>query len=448
MAAWRSLAGVVVALTLAANTPAQTFPLIEKPKAGDCFCFRLEMKLDGEQRVTREAKAVSLPLKAAATHEFAERVLDVAATGLPQKCARVYDSAKVAITLVGDVSERGLRPERRLLVAQRPKDELLVYSPTGPLTREELEVTEHFETLSLTGLLPGKEVAVGETWKVSNAVAQALCAFEGLTAQDLTCKLESAQDNVATVSVTGTANGIDVGAGVKLTVTASYRFNLTQKRLTALEWKQKDERDQGPASPAATMETTTTVTRTAIDQPASLSDVALVSVPDGLEPPATMLGLCYHDPKGRYDLLHGRGWVKTACTDEHLVLRLMERGDFVAQLTVAPWPKAEPGKHLSGEEFKKEMAETPGWEPEEELQAGEVPLEGCWCYRLAMGGKLDGLKVTQNFYLVASPKGEQIVLTFLMKPTDVEKLGTRDLSLVGSLVFPSAAKEAPAEKKP
>jgi hypothetical protein len=126
----------------------------------------------------------------------------------------------------------------------------------------------------------------------------------------------------------------------------------------------------------------------------------------------------------------------------------MERGDFVAQVTVTPWTKAAPGKHLSAEEFKEAMAETPGWEPEEEMQAGEVPLQDCWCYRLAVSGKLDGLKVTQNFYLVANPQGEQIVLMFTMKPTDVQKLGTRDLSLVGSLVFPNAAKDAPAEKKP
>jgi hypothetical protein len=449
MAAWRTLASVVVALSVAASGQAQTYPLVEKPKAGDCCRFRLEMKLEGEQRVAREGQTASLPLKMTATHEFSERVLDLAATGLPQKSARVYETARVTIARTSDVSERSLRPERRLLVAQRAKEEQLVYAPSGPLTREELEVTEHLDTLSLTGLLPGKEVGVGETWKVGNAIAVALCAFEGLGEQDLTCKLESVQENVATVRVTGTASGIDRGAGVKLTVTASYRFDLKQSRLVSLEWKQKDDRDQGPASPATAIEVTTTLTRSVIDQPPTLTDVALVSVPDGLEVPATMLGLCYHDPKSRFDLVYGRDWVMVGHPDDQLVLRLMDRGDFVAQVTLTPWTKAEAGKHLSGEEFKAAMAETPGWEPEEELQAGEVPLEGgCWGYRLSTGGKLDGLKVTQSFYLVASPQGEQVVLAFLMTPAQVQKLGTRDLSLVGGVLFPNAAKETGTDKKP
>ena len=76
--------------------------------------------------------------------------------------------------------------ERRLVVAQRSKEVPLVYCPVGPLFRQELELTsEHFDTLHLVGLLPGKAVSDGETWKLSNPVVQALCNFEGLAEQDL-----------------------------------------------------------------------------------------------------------------------------------------------------------------------------------------------------------------------------------------------------------------------
>ena len=130
-------------------------------------------------------------------------------------------------------------------------------------------------------------------------------------------------------------------------------------------------------------------------------------------------------------------WQLTAQTPSHVVLRLMERGDFVAQATLTPWPAAEKGKHLTPDEFRAAMEETPGWEPEEELQASEVPLEGMWVYRLSSAGKLDGLKVTQNFYLVAGPNGDQVVLTFTMTPAQVVKLGTRDVNMVGSVAFPA-----------
>src|SRR5207249_12166761 len=101
----------------------------------------------------------------------------------------------------------------------------------GPFTREEVEtVGEHFDTLALAGLLPGKAVAVGDTWKVGNPVAQALCLFEGLVENDLTGKLAEAKGGEAVVAVTGTARGIELGAQVKVTVTAAARFDLTQKR--------------------------------------------------------------------------------------------------------------------------------------------------------------------------------------------------------------------------
>jgi hypothetical protein len=87
------------------------------------------------------------------------------------------------------------------------------------------------------------------------------------------------------------------------------------------------------------------------------------------------------------------------------------------------------------------MAQTPGWEPEKELQASEVPVaEGLWAYRLSVMGKLDGVAVLQNFFLVAAPGGEQVVVTITMTPKQADKLGARDLTLVGGLGVPAAKK--------
>jgi len=295
----------------------------------------------------------------------------------------------------------------------------------------------HFDTLALPGLLPGKEVAVGATWDVPNGVAQAVCNFEGLTKHALKGKLESVKDGVATVAITGTAEGIDLGALVKIEVKATGRFDLKEKRLVALEWTEKDDRGQGPVSPTTVVESTTVIERKPIDQPKELSDVALVSVP-AEEPPAVMLQLDLEDAKGKFALLHTREWHLVSETDEHTVLRLMDRGDFIAQVTLTPWPAADKGKHLTPEEFKAAMHNTSGWKPERELQAGEVPSEDQrWVYRLSELGQLDGVAVLQNFYLVAAPNGEQVVLAFTMTPKQADKIGARDLSLAGSLEVPA-----------
>jgi hypothetical protein len=56
-------------------------------------------------------------------------------------------------------------------------------------------------------------------------------------------------------------------------------------------------------------------------------------------------------------------------------------------------------------------------------------------------GQLDGIKVLQNFYLVAGPNGDQVVLAFTLTPSQAEKLGARDLSMAGSIDFPTQRRD-------
>jgi hypothetical protein len=434
----------VVLLLLGAQVAlAQTYPLTETVKPGDCFRVRLEMSLTGEIKVNNDGKPETLPLTAKATHEFPERVLAAGDRGLVEKSARVYETATAAITVARDSETKGLRKERQLVVARRSKDQTVTYSPGGPLTRAELElVGDHFDTLCVAGLLPGKAVAVGDTWKIDNATAQALCHFDGLTEQALTGKLEAVEGKMARVSVTGPASGIELGAMARLKIEAACRFDLEAKRLTWLEWKQTDDRDQGPASPALTATSTTTLTRQPIERPDALSDVALVSVPADDKVPETLLCVEYRHPKGKFGLNHARGWQVVGEPDGRLVLRLIDRGDFVAQATLTPWVRAEPGQHLSADDFKAVIARTPGWQPEKELQAGEVPAggDGRWLYRVSLLGKADGVAVLQNYYLLAGPGGEQVVVAVTLAPKKAEQLGSRDLSLVGSIELPAPKK--------
>jgi hypothetical protein len=437
MSASRTLVTVLLVLASAGLAWGQSYPLAESVKADDCFRVRIEMTLSGEIKVLRDGKADKLPLTARATLEFPERVLSVTANGLPDKAARVYQTANATVGVAKQKGDKSLRKERQLVVAQRAKDQLLTYSPAGPLTREELElVGDHYDTLGLTGLLPGKDMAVGDAWKVPNAVALALGHLEALTDQDLTCKLEEVKDKIARVSVNGTINGIELGASAKLKIEANYQFDTEAKRLTKLEWKQTDERDQGPASPSLTSESTTTITRTAIDKPDSLTDAALISVPSDDKIPEALTCVDYRDPKGRFDMTYGRDWQVVGQTNERLIVRLMDRGDFVAQATITPWASAAKGKHMTEEEFKDAMNKSAGWEAEKELQVGEVPADdGKYIYRLSMIGKLDEISVMQNFYLVAGPNGEQVVIAVTLTPRKAEKLGSRDLSLAGSVDF-------------
>src|SRR5262245_33253726 len=113
----------VLAVFLAAVPALRAQALGEAIKVGDCFRCALEMKLSGEMRFAREGKVVAVPLSATASHTFAERVLAVGKAGLVEKVARVYDTARASIRAGEDRSERSLRLKRKLIVAQRHKDQ-------------------------------------------------------------------------------------------------------------------------------------------------------------------------------------------------------------------------------------------------------------------------------------------------------------------------------------
>jgi hypothetical protein len=435
----RILASVTLLLALGHAAPAAPVLLREKLAADDCFRLEVRMDLKGEMTFRKNDKPQSLPLEATARHVFPERVLMVAKNGNAEKVARLYETAEAVIKTGKYTSRRTLRTDRRLLVAQWHNDALLTYSPAGPLLSDELDLcSDHFDTLHLTGLLPGEGRSVGDTWKVSNEVVMALCHFEGLTEQSLAGKLEEVKDGKALFSIRGPANGIDLGSLVKITVDARGVFDLASRRLVRLEWKQKDEREQGPANPASLVEATTVVERSAVPMPESLGVVALSSVPEGLKAPPLALQMEYRHPRQAYALTYPRDWHIVSQTEEHLVMRLMERGDFVAQVTVAVWEKKEAGKHLSPDEFAETTGHMPGWSPARTLDAREVPTDnGCWVYRLVLAGDLKGVEVVQHFYLVANADGRQVMLGFCMTPKQADRLGTRDLSLVAGLEFPA-----------
>jgi len=429
--------GMFAGLLASGPVRAQTYSLAETLREGECFRLAAETNLGGTLKVTRDGKPVAVRIAAKNEHAFVERVL-VADTRVAKKTVRRYLTAVSRATVDGDRVERTLAADHRLIVAQRTGDSLVCYSRDGPLTRTEAEVvSEHFETLHLTGLLPGKEVSLGESWKVDSGIAQSVCLFDGLISHTLTAKLKDVSAGIATIGIEGGAKGIENGALADLTITADVRFDLAKKRIVNVVWKQKDVRDQGPVSPAAEVETTTILKRELFDEtPAELGPAVMTRIP-AEEPASNASHLLHRDPRGRFQFLYARDWHIVGQTEHHIVMRLLDRGDFVAQATVTQWQNAGAGKHISPEEFEKLTAGGTGWKMEELLERGDVPTNsGRWVYRVMARGELEGSKVVQNFYVVASPDGDQMILTFTMRSATATRIGTRDLGLVNAIEFP------------
>ena len=97
---------------------------------------------------------------------------------------------------------------------------------------------------------------------------------------------------------------------------------------------------------------------------------------------------------------------------------------------------------MAAEDFKKAVSEAPGWTQSKLLGEGQVPTAtGCWLYKVSAEGKMENVPVTQNFYLIAGPQGDQLVVTVAMKPDKVKVVGTRDVALVKAIEFGKKIRE-------
>lgn len=425
----RRFAVVFGFILISGPVSAQTVTLAESPKPGDLARHQVELTVTGNLIVTQDAKKQEIKLEAKAGYDYVQKTLAVDG-GLPLRSVRLFSAAEATALIGGDRETNALSADRRLVLANRTVDGLVCWSPAGAVTREELDlVAEQFDPHCLPGLLPGKAVAVGDTWAVANAAAHSACLFDSLIKNSLTGTLTAVADGFATIAITGTAEGIDNGAKVVITVNATAKYHLETGRIVEVLWKQADERDQGPANPASKLEATVLLKRAAAAEPKELAQADWPA-----EPPAPALLLRFSDPKARYEFRYPRDWHITGQTDDHLILRLLDRGELIAQCTLTAWKKAEPGQHVSVDDFKKAIGDSPGWVPSKVLEEGEIPLDGGrWLYRIAAEGKMEDQPAVQAFHMLAGPQGDQVAVTFAMRPDKMKLLGPRDVALVKSL---------------
>lgn len=432
-----SLIAIAVSAPLAAG---QTVQLVEAPLKDACFRNELTMRLKGTVTIPQNGKPVAISRIADATHVFAERILD-GKVGQAERSARHYERADAVIADGEEKTRLALPQTHALLIAHRVKDQLVVYHLTEALTREQLEIASHFDTLAVPGLLPGRAVKVGETWPVPREVVQAICDLDAIEKSDVTGKLEAIEGGVANLSFRGLVSGIDNSAPVTIMVKdATAAFNIKAGRVVGIDWRMSDERQQGPVSPTLSADIGFSLKRTPVQTPAQLSDIALVKVPAG-PPPANLTNLSYANATKGFALQFSREWtVVSESADGKLVLRLLDsRGDFLAQCSVTPWRKVAADNQMSLADFAKLMRESAGWQQKEGPPLDEtdkIPSpHGSSIYRVTAQGKLSDVDVLRSFYLVAAPTGQQALIDFTMLPAQASKLDGRDVTLVQSLRF-------------
>ncbi len=435
---------VVVYLILATTmvTGARAELLREVPQPDVATKVRIELKAEGKFRVqsapeTAPAKDKHEPrplaLKVESRYLFLERVLDQV-EGRP---ARVGRKVLQAVSVVkGEVRpfETSIRPEVMMIITEPKGAGYESFSPGGPLNRSELELVQGpGDPMSFWGLFSTKEVKVGDTWTVADEVARSLSGYDSLVQNQLEVTLKSLDEAQAELTIKGQVRGSALGGDGAMGLIGSAVFDRKANQVKRLRVDRAEIRQPGPVETGLDMQSTLTIDREPVEIPAELSDSAV-----GALPKLAQLGselLIFTSPDGTYTFLHDRAWHLASDDIRQVVFKKLDRGDVVAQCNLVVGPNAGKGRHQDVTEFREDVKKALGVRFVSILGAGEVEgaPAGNYRYKVAVQGREGELGLVWYYYLVASPAGDQLLVTFTLGQAKSETFGEADQQLIGRL---------------
>ncbi|MCY2963003.1 MAG: hypothetical protein NT069_05000 [Planctomycetota bacterium] len=399
----------------------------------------------------------ALPLKVDAGFKLLEKRLEGAGRQAQAlRSIRYYDQAGASITAGKQVSNADLRDECRLVVAEGTDAGIDVSSPSGPLQVGELELLRTAgDSLAVAGLLPDTAVEPSDTWKPATWVLPVLAGIEAVEKSQLSCRLEKLTDDIATISFQGEIIGAVLGAAAKVHIEGELEYKVSQRHWQKLTLTQTEKRAVGAVSPGLDVEAKITTSRRLAKAAGRLSETDLKGVP--LESNDASRLLAFDAPLWNTRVFHSRDWHLLNQNSDSALLRMLEKGELLAQCSIKKLADAEPGKHVPEEIFQKDIQKTLGKNFQKLVQAERLRIrEGLYVYRVVAVGTVpiknekdeEVLNPMQwNYYLVANTDGRQLALVFSVAPELAAKFKDRDLAIVGGLEFLKAAGPTQARGK-
>jgi hypothetical protein len=429
----------------AANEPVDFRPAA---KAGSFRQAKVIVEVEGKLKLNADGKEVKhLPFKVAGELHYIERVLSQAKSWTDVRLLRSYRSAQAKLRLHESDLTTELRPDRRLVAVQSSAKEVVQFSTGGPLTREELDLIEAPASgLALEALLPSGATKIGGQWPLSDTVVARLLGLEAISQQDVTCTLDSVKDNVAIVSLAGKVAGAVGGISSDIELKGKLNFDVAQRAVTWLTLAIKENRAIGHAQPGFDVLTTLRMVCAPIKPVEELSDKVLGSLT--LQPDAAQTLIELNSDAGGFQLLHDRRWSVMLERGDLTVLRLVDRGDLIAQCNITPLAALPKDQQLSMEGFQNDVKRVLGKNFEEMIEATEETGEnGLRVLRVVVAGTAGELPIQWTYYHLSDDAGHRASLVFTLESSLLSRFAHIDRQLIANFRFveskqPTAAPNA------
>jgi hypothetical protein len=449
------LSGLIVASGVASHWCMAASPghlLQTELSAGHTRLVRAALEVRGHLKLAGEnGKAVHRPLSVQGEVRFDEKLLPTSAgAAYSRRTVRHYDTVTANILIDGRrAPQRTLGKDLRLLVATAEENRTLLFAPRGMLTRDDLDlVALPADPLVLSGLLPEKEVAIGDRWEIPPGPLAQFVAIDEVTASDVACELKKVDGDVATVEVAGKVKGTISGGNTEMEVAAKFTFDFRHKQINWLALSMKEKRAQTYVGPGLDTAARIVVEITPLAESSHLTDTTLADLP--LEP-TPQNELLRHSTAGKdfqFELVHDRRWHVVSDDSKLVGLRLVERGELVAQVNIAPMDRRAAGTSLALEEYQRHVEQALGKNLGQFLSVGQqANARDYRVYRLEAIGKVNDLEIVWIYYYVCDKEGRHLGIAFTLDSRLVDQFAKADRALIENLMLsdkPATAAHEPA----
>jgi len=444
-----ALALLAAALSGPATAEQSTYTL-ESRRARDVV-DRVEASLEvgGDLNIVVDGKLEKMKMSVLANLTYHERSLEVpTSSDGPLRSVRYYENALAVLQVDKSRLNPSLRDRRRLIGVEIDGPTVTLFSPQGTLTRDELDLVDVLgSSLLLDRLLPEKPLAVGGAWKHSETLLSVLLGLDAVGEAEVKSTLVAVTDGTARIEMSGRVAGTVSGAATKIELKGKYHFNLNTGRITWFGLLVQENRSVGHVETGFDVVARLQMKISPLEQSPQLADAALKGL--SLKPTPELTALSYQSPGGGWEFTHDRRWFIHSDQGELAVLRLIDRGDFVAQCKVSALPKKSPTDPTTLAEFQNDVRHALGNSFEQFLEASQRANEADYrVYRVVLQGKASELAVRWLYYLVTDQEGRQVVLAFVFEEDLAARFEEADRSLVATLRLGDGTAESDSQGDP
>jgi hypothetical protein len=261
-----------------------------------------------------------------------------------------------------------------------------------------------------------------------------LLGLEAISQQDVTCKLDSVKENVAIVSLVGKVTGAVGGVSSDIELKGKLNFDLKQRAVTWLTLAYKENRAIGHAQPGFEVMTTLRMVFAPAKPVADLTDKALAGLRLKAERAQTLIE--FQSESGGFQLIHDRRWSVMLERNDLTVLRLVDRGDLIAQCNITPLPALGKDEDLSLEGFQEDVKRVLGKNFEEIVEASEETGDnGLRLLRVLVAGKAGDLPIQWTYFHMSDAKGHRASLVFTIETSLLDRFASIDREMIANFQF-------------